>query len=315
MKHCLILISPEAKQAYFADYQTVILQELACRYPHAQAEIIQRGPFELVSVKADDLCEQTLLTLSFAQGLFEPAAELLNPVEIVAEFALADDFVFGSKYRGKTNERLTQLLLNVGLAHLPNHASSPTLLDPMCGRGTTLFWAMRYGLKARGIEQDSKALEDIQRNVKKWTKLHKVKHKLSQGFIGKPNKQNKGKFLDFAAADTSIRVVTGDARTSDEIFSKEKFDLIVSDLPYGVQHTTDDNTRNPIEVIQQAIPAWQAVLKKHGVIVLAFNRNNPRRAFMEKTFADAGMQVLPFSAPHRMSESIVRDVIVIQHAN
>ncbi|WP_119393318.1 TRM11 family SAM-dependent methyltransferase [Salinibius halmophilus] len=314
MNHCLILISPEAKQAYFADYQSVVEQEFAAVCPDAECQMVKRGPFEFLQVsQATEINPQTLLKLSFAQGLFTEHREQLTPVADEASFLLHEDFVFGSKYRGKTSERLTQLLINVGLAHIPTQNQTISLLDPMAGRGTSLFWAMRYGLKARGIEQDAKALDDIQRNTKKWTKLHKVKHKLSQGFIGKPNKQNQGKFLDFAAAETSLRVVTGDARKANELFSKEKFDLIVSDIPYGVQHTTEDNTRNPIEVIQQAIPAWQAVLKKHGVMVIAFNRNNPRRAFIEKTFTDAGMQVLEFSAGHRMSESIVRDVIVIKH--
>lgn len=314
MTDLLVLISPEAKQAYFADYQSVALAELAAVFPDATGEVVTQGPFEFIKVTGN-MAPNDLLNLSFAQGLFEQQGELLKPLTETSSFALPSDFIFGSKYRGKTNERLTQMLLNVGLSFLPSSNQTISLLDPMCGRGTTLFWAMSYGLKARGIEQDNKALDDIQRNIKKWTKLHKVKHKLSQGFIGKPNKQNKGKFLDFAAADTSMRAAIGDARVADEIFSKEKFDLIISDLPYGVQHTTDDNTRNPIEVIQQAIPAWQAVLKKHGVIVLAFNRNNPRRAFMEKTFEDAGMQVVEFSAGHRMSESIVRDVVVVKHAS
>jgi len=186
------------------------------------------------------------------------------------------------------------------------------LLEPMCGRATTLLWAMRYGLKARGIEQDTKAIEDIHRNLKKWTKLHRQKHKLSEGFIGESKKKKLGDFLDFSAEDTTMRVVNADARNADQIFKKEKFDLIVSDLPYGVQHFTTDKTRNPINVIEECVNAWKSCLKKKGAIVLAFNNNNPKRAKLINLFEKAGFQALSFSAAHRMSESIIRDVVVFK---
>ena len=54
-------------------------------------------------------------------------------------FSFIQDFMFGTKYRGKTHELLTQYMLNLGLFHLrPTRTQKVTLLDPMCGRGTTL---------------------------------------------------------------------------------------------------------------------------------------------------------------------------------
>ena len=52
--------------------------------------------------------------LSFVQGLYEVAGDALRPLATTAEWRLHEDFVFGSKFRGKTNEHLTQMLLNVG---------------------------------------------------------------------------------------------------------------------------------------------------------------------------------------------------------
>ena len=66
---------------------------------------------------------------------------------------------------------------------------------------------MRYGMDGYGIEVDTKAIEDIRRNLKKWTKLHRQKHKMKEGFVGKSNRQGKGKFLSFVAEDQIMKVV------------------------------------------------------------------------------------------------------------
>ncbi|MDH5601092.1 MAG: hypothetical protein OEY78_07280 [Gammaproteobacteria bacterium] len=311
MKKIALQISPEAKAAYFSDFIKVAKKELLAVVGDITVNHINKGSlnfFEL-EIKHEDF--ERLLKLSFVQGIYAIDSELLQPLDITADFPLHDDFIFGSKFKGKTNERLTQMLINVGLATInakPEQGIS--LLDPMCGRATTLLWAMQYGIKARGIEQDPKALEDIHRNLKKWTKLHRQKHKISDGFIGGSKKN--GKFIDFTSADTGMRVVNGDARNTNHIFKKEKFDLLISDLPYGVQHFTTDKTRNPLSVIKQCIDAWKSCLKKRGAIVLAFNSNNPKRNALIEVFESNGFQTMSFSAPHRMSESIIRDVIIFK---
>jgi SAM-dependent methyltransferase len=315
LKDIAILISPVAAGAYFKDTLAVARAELALVLGDLTPEHWQVGALDFFVVSLSDEQQQSVMMLSFVQGLFERHGGQLIPLDIKHNYLLHEDFVFGSKYKGKTNEHLTQLLVNVGLRSIDvPDGQTPKLLDPMCGRGTTLLWALRYGLNAKGIEQDAKALDDIRQHLKKWTKLHRQKHKLTDGFVGENKKRSHGKFIEFQVEDRSVRFISGDSRIADQLIKNEKFDLIVSDLPYGVQHFTTDNTRNPIAVIEQSIDAWSALLKKNGAIVLAFNSYIPKRRALIELFEHNGFVASPFSAPHRMSESIVRDVVVFKRA-
>lgn len=308
-----VQISPEAKSAYFADYLDVAKKELELLLRDRETSYLKKGNLEFFIVEDEGEDLGKLLRLSFVQGVYKIENGMLIPLDMTEGFNLHEDFVFGSKYKGKTNERLTQMLINVGLASVGvKDPKTVTVLDPMCGRGTTLLWAMRYGLSAKGIEQDPQALVDIRRNLKKWTKLQRQKHRLTEGFINGKNRSGLGKYLEFATEDSSMRVVTEDSRNAKQVFRKEKFDLIISDLPYGVQHFTTKGTRNPLKVIEESIEGWKGCLKNGGVVVLAFNSNNPKRAVVIESFEKRGFRARPFSAGHRMSESIVRDVVIFE---
>lgn len=313
MKRIAVQVSPEAKSAYFADYLNVARQEITKVLGEIPVTYFNAGPLEYFELEENGLNLDKLLRLSFVQGLYAIEGELLRPLAQRADYFLHEDFVFGSKFKGKTNERLTQMLINTGLAEIgADPGDNVKLLDPMCGRATTLLWTMRYGINSRGIEQDPNAIADIQRNLKKWSKLHRQKHKLQVGAIGDSKKKSSGKFLEFSAEECNMRVVTGDARNADQLLKKEKFDLLVCDLPYGVQHFTTKNTRNPLSVIEECAGPWKKCLKKTGAAVLAYNRNNPKRNALINVFQQEGFEAQPFTAEHRMSESIVRDVVILR---
>ena len=130
--------------------------------------------------------------------------------------------------------------------------------------------------------------------------------------MGKTNKKNQGKFLEINVADTHLKFVIGDSRDVQASLKDESFNLIVSDLPYGVQHFTTEKTRNPLDVIQESLASWHKCLKPGGAIVLAFNSNIPKREALVRALIGAGFNAIDFAAPHRMSESIVRDVVVFR---
>ncbi len=277
------------------------------------------GALEFFDLQVADELLSGLRRCSFVQGVYSRDGARLTPLDIPDDFALHEDFVFGSKYRGKTNERLTQLLLNIGIASSGTGVSQLKLLDPMCGRGTTLLWAMRYGVRSRGVEQDPAALADLRRHLKKWTKLHRVKHRLDEGKLSvrsepgiAKTKSGRSAFLEFEAAGASLRLQIGDAREIDSLLGGERFDLLVSDLPYGVQHFTTRKTRNPLAVVDESADAWVRSLRPGGHLVLAFNRYQPRREELAAVFERAGLLALDFHAAHRMSESIVRDILVMR---
>ena len=315
MKNLALLISPRAKSAYFNDLVEVAKAELGWLIGSDKTVTYKKiGAMEFLEVESDEDQLSALSQLSFVYGIFEYQNEQLIPLAIEPAFNLHEDFVFGAKFKGKTNELLTQLLINVGLHSIEyKNIADVKLLDPMCGRATTLLWGMRYGMKTKGIEQDAKALADIRLNVKKWSKIHRQKHQFKDGFVGgKSTKGNNGKFIEFEANDTSMRVITGDSTEAATLLKNERFHLIVTDLPYGVQHFTTNQTRNPIAVLQGCAKDWIESLKPGGVMVLAFNRNIPRRKELIAVFTEHGLKPMAFTAPHQMSESIIRDIVILK---
>lgn len=309
MPRYALLISPRADAAYFAQAVDVAQSELALALPNQAAILSSAGDLRFLIVDANAADLATLLRLSFVQGVFEVGENGYHPIDETAGFSLHPDFVWGEKYRGKTNETLTQLLINLSLSANPDAKS---LCDPMCGRGTTLLWAMRYGLKATGVEQDPLALQDIQRGLKKWTKLHSQKHKLTQGWTQKTNKKGTGRYIEFSAEGTSMRVVTGDTTKTPELLQNRKFDILATDVPYGIQHMGTANTRSPIDTLRDAAEGWTRSLKPNGVLAIAFNTYMPKRAELQSVFADQNLVEIQTNVAHRMSESILRDVLVMQ---
>ncbi len=310
MKQLALLISPLARGAFFADYLAACEVELGVLSSESAVHVpIGELDFFHLDLATEDVAK--VARLSCVQGVFERRGDALVPMAVSTHFQLHADFVFGTKYRGKTNEVFTQFMLNLGLQHLELDARDKIkVLDPMCGRGTTLLWAMSYGLSAKGIEQHIKVFPEIHQSLKKWCKVHRQKHELSSGFVGASNKQNDGKFIRFKVGETALQIIKGDAADAAQILKGERFSLLISDLPYGIQHHTSDRTRNPLETLKACAEGWSASLKPGGVMVLGFNQYQPKRDDLAAVFRDHGLVVLPVTAPHRMSESIVRDVLV-----
>ncbi len=311
MKHIALVISPLAKGAYFNDYLSVAQAELAMVAGIDDAQYLNEGGLELLQFHYDG-DDQLLRRLSFVMAILEVRDGLYAPIAGDRGYALHSDFVFGSKFKGKTNELLTQLLINVGLATQTKPANKLKLLDPMAGRATTCLWGMRYGLNSKGIEVDPKAIADVQQILKKWCKVHRQKHRLDQGQGPKASSKQSGKYLQFDADNSKFKFVTGDSRELDQLLSNERFDLLLSDIPYGVQHATVEGTRNPLATLEECAPIWANALKPGGVIGIAFNTYIPRRSKLIKVFENQGLTALPYTAPHRMSESIVRDIALFK---
>jgi len=320
-KKLAILISPNVHAAYFQDYLSVCEAELSfcLDIKKWKSEYIGGLHFILINFKKDELSIHQVLTLSFVMGVFYKEDEQFKPLDVSPNLKLHRDFIFGSKYKGKTNEHLTQLLLNIALkATKEKEITNIKVLDPMCGRGTSLMWSLNYGLNCKGIEYDTQALLDIRQHLKKWSKLHRQKHKIKEGFTHKSNRSNDGKFLEYSVltkdktVTQSAQFISGDAREAKKLLNAERFDIIMSDLPYGIQHQTQDGKRNPLETLNECALNWKKCLKPGGVIVLSFNRYIPKREAMIDAFTNTGLCLVDFQAPHRMSESIVRDIVVFK---
>lgn len=302
-----ILISPLAKAAYFDAVLDVARAELAaCGFE--AGEVVSAGGMEFLEVEVDEGALAGLSRFSFVQGLFAEDGEALLPLDQAADFKFPEAMVYGQKYQGKTNELVTQLAINIGLANMSTTSKQVTLLDPMAGRGTTLMWALRYGFDARGVEIDDKSTEMFHAHIKKQSKLARLKHRTESGRLGKVKKQ--GKFERFTFDGQKLTMVNGDSRL-DDWTENRRFDLIVTDLPYGIQHKGDEK-RSPLSVVEDCAPHWAVSLKEGGAMVLIFNEYQTKRRALVSMFEAEGLEVQDFTAPHRMSESIIRDLIVFR---
>ncbi|MDX2470554.1 MAG: hypothetical protein QNL04_08255 [SAR324 cluster bacterium] len=326
MKAIALLHSSRAKSAYFNDYIAVSKAELSwvlssCGLVSTDFTHVKIGEMDFFHLDLAADQEATvmpkLVRLSFVAGIFERKDNSLLPLDLNPNFALHEDFIYGAKFKGKTNETLTQLLVNIGLAAIDyNKINEVKLLDPMCGRGTTMLWALNYGCQAKGIEQEETVLNDVRQMIKKWTKIHRQKHHLHEGSIGaKIGKKGNEKFIDLTVNGCTMRVINGDSTQANRLLKNEKFHMLVTDLPYGVQHFTTAKTRNPTEVLKACASDWCNSLKPGGVMVMSFNNYIPKREELIEVFSEQPLEVLDFTAPHRMSESIVRDILVLKKSS
>ena len=306
-----LLVTPLATGAYYASVLDVAQAELTLHFPHVSAEVIERSTLTFLRADLPREALPTVARLSFVQGVFAVDGDSLTVLDAHPGYHLPAPFVFGAKYRGKTHELLTLLALNVARATCSLPVEAPVkVLDPMAGRGTTLLWAARLGWSATGIERDPKAPADLQRHVKKHCKLLRVKHKETRGTVGRKAKSGQGAFVRYTFAESSIRLITGDARRLKPLLQGERFPMMVADLPYGVQHTRDDGWRDPTRVLAACAPEWAERLAPGGSLVLAFNALMPKRDVLVGLFTDAGLVAHPFTAPHRLSAGIERDLAV-----
>lgn len=312
MNRYALQISPRAEGAFFAQTLGIAQAELAGVEGLEPATLRQHGPLSFLEVRAPLERLQELTRLACIQGAFALEGDLMRPLDADPDFQLHPDFVWGEKYRGKTNETLTQLLINLALQTTGKPAEECTLLDPMCGRATSLLWAMRYGMRAVGIDQDGTIHRDLTRSLKKWSKLHRQTHKIQEGWVNRANKRGSGKSFDFSAGGPSMRVVIGDTANAHDLTLRKPFDLLVTDLPYGVEHRAGRDTRSPLEIIEAAAPAWAKALAPGGAMAVAFNANLPKRAALLAAFDGLGLAEVHRPMAHRMSESILRDVLILQ---
>ena len=233
------------------------------------------------------------------------------------------------KYSGKTNEIFTRMLLNIAY-HTQDRRENIRVLDPIAGKGTTLYEALMKGFNAYGIEISETVVNESYHFVKRFLETARYKYEHSALRLSGPGKSFTAARHTFVTAKTkeafkgketrTIELIAGNAKYADQYYRKNYFVLIAGDLPYGVQHgnVTKEKqtslTRNPTELLRTCLPAWVGVLKPGGVLALAWNANVLPRDKMERLLEENGLAVKKEEAylrlAHRVDQSILRDVAV-----
>ena len=330
-----ILVSPSANRVYAKSSIRLLQSEIRAFNDtvlagkvHELAETVIGGvPY--ISLQSDELTDTDIAYLSNVSSLhalFEIRGDLLRPITVRPLDRFGSDLITIQKYSGKTNEHFTKLLLNV--TAVATDAPSELLtgglrvLDPLCGRGTTLSQAMMYGLDASGIEIDARDFDAYSVFLTTWLKNSRIKHKVETATIKRNNKR-LGKRIDVslgvtkeafkAGAALRISVIHGDTLNAADFFKPGTFDVIVTDTPYGVQHGSHQPklARSPVELLERSIPIWAQLLRKGGAIGLSYNTYVAGREELTDILAANELAVFELADfTHRVDQAINRDLLV-----
>ena len=259
--------------------------------------------------------------------LFEKRDEGFFPVCGPREAYLGEDLPAALKYKGKTNEVFTAFMINMALCASgfgPEEAL--TVLDPMCGKGTTLFCAVNAGYDAVGVDVDAASVDEGLKYFARYLEYHRLKHEAGRVSLTAGRAQacvmHTVKFAAdaerFRAKDTrTLKMACLPGEKLGLIYKKPMCHLIVCDLPYGVQHAPGAK-KGAIPSIEdtlwEALPAWVDCLHTGGAIAISFNVNTLRPDMARGLLAEAGLDVMTGPSydglSHWVEQAITRDVAV-----
>ena len=329
----LFQLTPHANIRYREAQLKLGQAELACllRSLNIPAEVTPCtvGGVSFLRFEADALTEDQLSALSMHSAallICEQQGELLRPIEKVSHDYLTADLAEVLKYKGKTSAVFTHMMINCALAASDffGKAETLTVLDPMCGKGTTCFVALQQGMNAMGVEIDHRDLKECADYFERYLQYHRMKHKLDQS--SRTVRKHAVPAAVYTIADTKEHFKEGDTRTlslflgdtglTGELCRKTPAHLLVADLPYGVQHAPQDGRRTEsfLQVMKRALPQWHAAVRKGGAVALSFNTLTLKKADLIQLLADAGFTPLT-EAPyddfeHFVEQAVNRDFVV-----
>jgi SAM-dependent methyltransferase len=334
----VILLAPSSNRVYAGEagrLMTAELRVLLGREPTSdeQPEIARTtiagiGYLGLALDDLDDHARAALGRLSGFLAAFRRDGDHLLPVEVPRPDRFDDDLVTIPKYAGKTNEQFTRMLINVTIASTVGRPrEQASILDPLCGRGTTLSSGLTLGHDVAGVEGDVKAIEAYAAFLRSYLRRKRLKHSVEMSPVRRDGK-SLGRRLDATITPPdggrplSLAVFSGDTRQSAALFGKRRFDAVVADAPYGVVHgshsdvrgTSGRRDRSAAGLISEALPIWAGQLKPGGALGLSWNTYGLSRERLVELAATAGLQPLDAGAyrefGHRVDSSIHRDILV-----
>jgi SAM-dependent methyltransferase len=254
---------------------------------------------------------------------FDDAGERSGPLlrPLTARWApfVPIEFVETRRYRGKTNELFTFVLINLALfasdwgADLTERLR---ILDPLAGGGTTLFAALTRGYDAFGIEQEKNDIDTTDAYVRQFfrelglpcQRLEERVRGVGRRVLFTIGRQPDTRQLGLAHGDTVaapelLNGLPGGAR----------FHAIVADLPYGIQH--QGQVRH---LLEEGVPAWASALLPGGALTLAWDASSLRRpAAITLIERQLGLRVLDEPSFNMLEHAVDRqikhrDVLVVR---
>ena len=333
MRYALLLKS-HGNIRYVQSLKKLALAELGCILKAwniaAMPAVEEIGGAAFLTFDADDFPPDAWEAVSqHAAIVFAAVREgaLLRPVALSRKNYLPDDVAEVLKYKGKTNADFTSTLLHCARAvsDFAKTAEPLWILDPICGRGTTLFCALQEGHNAIGVEWDTKAVAEADAYFSRYLKYHKIKHRRTASSLTLPQGGN-AKEVRYFLSNTNqsyregdgkaLRLITGDTRNAVQMLGEACCHLVVGDLPYGVQHAPKQGGRMTsfTQLLSEIMPVYRKALKPGGAMALSFNEYTLPRNVVEQAMEDAGLTVFR-EAPyedfsHWVEQAVQRDVVL-----
>jgi SAM-dependent methyltransferase len=266
----------------------------------------------------DDPTEEDLALLwrfGTVAGVYE---YFLRPLDPLQEPFVPAEIVEARRYRGKTSELFTAVLLNLALFagdFAERTGERLRILDPLSGGGTTLFTALVRGCDAVGIEREKEDFDTTDAYTQQFLRGVGIPYKRIEERV-----RGAGRRAVFTigrrGATRTFVLILGDTYNAPDLLDGlpggARFHAIITDLPYGIQHQGQ-----VVRFLEDALPGWADALLPGGTMALAWEATSVRRpdatALVE---ANPGLRVIttpPYDAlEHQVDRQIKRrDVLVI----
>jgi hypothetical protein len=328
MDRVAILTLPSINRVYGRDAARLALAELALVSPSLHADLGEPrieiiGGVEYIVANVPELSAHDRFILSNLSGtyaLFAMHGESLVPLPVERLECFQSDLITIQRYAGKTNEQFTHLLVNVAVAtsvaaqERASEGLPVRLFDPLVGRGTTLNRGLMYGFDVTGVDLDGTDFEAYRNFLTTYLKDNRISHKLDEAKVRKGQRAGSRRFSLRINKTQQVDVVKDDTAYAAEHFGARSFDVLVADLPYGVQHgstTGGDLTRSPVELLYSALPGWRRLLRGGAGLALSWNTRTVPRAELEGQVQHAGFTVVDASAlDHKVDRTVTRGVVI-----
>lgn len=296
----------------------------------AEVRVETMGEVPFLIVTTEGLSKQEWAYLSRHSTIGFAAlrdGEWLKPLTLTKPLYLEPDLSQVMKYKGKTNADFTAMMLHCARSASAFALSDErlTVMDPICGRGTTLFCALEEGDCAIGVETDEKAVHDADIYFQHYLQYHRYKHRREEFSLtlreGGAVKERRFTLANQASLykqgdHVTLRLVCGDTARADEIAGAQSCHLMVGDLPYGVQHAprAGRGAVSLTSLLSSALPAYQRALKPGGALALSFNTYTLSRESLTREMQQAGLKPLvdpPFNDfVHWVEQAVNRDMVI-----
>jgi hypothetical protein len=262
-----------------------------------------------------------LASMAMLGGIFEVfdsigdvAGPLLRPVQATHPAFIPPDMAATRRYKGKTNEAFTHFLCNMAkyasdFAH--EEWAALDVVDPLCGGGTTLFTALSLGADVAGLDVDRTDVESTATFITQYCRENRIALAAKEERL---RKLGARRWLFQIGRDDVRRCMLahGNAGQTRELLAGfGRPHLIVTDLPYGIQHS------GPLHgLLADCLPGWTELLVSGGVIAFSWDSTRfDREEMMALVGKVADLEVVdrpPYDRlAHRVDRVIKRrDVLV-----